>query len=57
MLSLKLDIEGVMFNIARGYPPQVGCELEEKENFWREFDEVMLSTSRSESGDWSRKQR
>lgn len=57
MRSLKLNIEGVMFNIARGYPPQVGCELEEKENFWREFDEVMLSTSRSESGDWCMKHR
>ncbi|KAK3545108.1 hypothetical protein QTP70_000787 [Hemibagrus guttatus] len=28
---------------ARGYAPQVGCELEEKERFWSELDEVMES--------------
>ncbi|KAK3530217.1 hypothetical protein QTP86_020157 [Hemibagrus guttatus] len=26
-----------------GYAPQVGCELEEKERFWSELDEVMES--------------
>ncbi|KAK3524337.1 hypothetical protein QTP70_027959 [Hemibagrus guttatus] len=26
-----------------GYAPQVGCELEEKERFWNELDEVMES--------------
>ncbi|KAK3508596.1 hypothetical protein QTP70_034714, partial [Hemibagrus guttatus] len=28
---------------AVGYAPQVGCELEEKERFWSELDEVMES--------------
>ncbi|KAK3543926.1 hypothetical protein QTP70_031835 [Hemibagrus guttatus] len=28
---------------ARGYAPQVGCELKEKERFWSELDEVMES--------------
>ncbi|KAK3537270.1 hypothetical protein QTP70_007006 [Hemibagrus guttatus] len=41
VMSLKL--EGVMLNVVSGYAPQVGCELEEKERFWSELDEVMES--------------
>ncbi|KAK3549709.1 hypothetical protein QTP86_007157 [Hemibagrus guttatus] len=43
VMSLKLEIEGVMLNVVSGYTPQVGCELEEKERFWSELDEVMES--------------
>ncbi|KAK3572394.1 hypothetical protein QTP86_032615, partial [Hemibagrus guttatus] len=43
VMSLKLEIEGVMLNVVSGYNPQVGCELEEKERFWSELDEVMES--------------
>ncbi|KAK3557500.1 hypothetical protein QTP70_028305, partial [Hemibagrus guttatus] len=43
VMSLKLEIEGVMLNVISGYAPQVGCELEEKERFWSELDEVMES--------------
>ncbi|KAK3510392.1 hypothetical protein QTP70_005867 [Hemibagrus guttatus] len=43
VMSLKLEIEGVMVNVVSGYAPQVGCELEEKERFWSELDEVMES--------------
>ncbi|KAK3543997.1 hypothetical protein QTP70_032756, partial [Hemibagrus guttatus] len=42
VMSLKLEIEGVMLNVVSGYAPQVGCELEEKERFWSELDEVMV---------------
>ncbi|KAK3572565.1 hypothetical protein QTP86_000431 [Hemibagrus guttatus] len=35
VMSLKLEIEGVMLNVVSGYAPQVGCELEEKERFWQ----------------------
>ncbi|KAK3565745.1 hypothetical protein QTP86_015006 [Hemibagrus guttatus] len=42
-MSLKLEIEGVMLNVVSGYAPQVRCELEEKERFWSELDEVMES--------------
>ncbi|KAK3569179.1 hypothetical protein QTP86_026006 [Hemibagrus guttatus] len=31
VMSLKLEIEGVMLNVVSGYATQVGCELEEKE--------------------------
>ncbi|MCJ8745631.1 hypothetical protein PDJAM_G00132390 [Pangasius djambal] len=41
VMSLKLEIEGVMLNVVCGYAPQVGCELEEKERFWSELDEVI----------------
>ncbi|KAK3529744.1 hypothetical protein QTP86_003009 [Hemibagrus guttatus] len=43
VMGLKLEIEGVMLNVVSGYAPQVGCELEEKERFWSELDEVMES--------------
>ncbi|MCJ8733957.1 hypothetical protein PDJAM_G00229740 [Pangasius djambal] len=43
VMSLKLEIEGVMLNVVSGYAPQVGCELEEKERFWSELDEVIES--------------
>ncbi|KAK3568222.1 hypothetical protein QTP86_000213 [Hemibagrus guttatus] len=43
VMSLKLEIEGVMLNVVSGYAPQVGCELEEKERFWSELAEVMES--------------
>ncbi|KAK3549324.1 hypothetical protein QTP70_034553, partial [Hemibagrus guttatus] len=43
VMSLKLEIKGVMLNVVSGYAPQVGCELEKKERFWSELDEVMES--------------
>ncbi|KAK3516057.1 hypothetical protein QTP70_004012 [Hemibagrus guttatus] len=43
VMSLKLEIEWVMLNVVSGYAPQVGCELEEKERFWSELDELMES--------------
>ncbi|KAK3566841.1 hypothetical protein QTP86_004554 [Hemibagrus guttatus] len=48
VMSLKLEIEGVMLNVVSGYAPQVGCELEEKDRFWSELDEVMESIPTSE---------
>ena len=47
-MSLKLEIEGVMFNVVSSYAPQVGCEMEEKEKFWSEVDEMMQSSPRDE---------
>ncbi|KAK3570516.1 hypothetical protein QTP86_020094 [Hemibagrus guttatus] len=43
VMSLKLEIEGVMLNVVSGYAPQVGCGLEEKERFWSELYEVIES--------------
>ncbi|MCJ8732717.1 hypothetical protein PDJAM_G00214520 [Pangasius djambal] len=41
VMSLKLETERVMLNVVSGYVPQVGCDLEEKERFWSELDEVI----------------
>ncbi|KAK3532782.1 hypothetical protein QTP86_028151 [Hemibagrus guttatus] len=43
VMSLKLEIEGVVLNVVSDYALQVGCELQEKERFWSELDEVMES--------------
>ncbi|KAK3557283.1 hypothetical protein QTP70_026274, partial [Hemibagrus guttatus] len=43
VMSLKLEIEGVMLNVVSGYAPQVGCALKEKERFWSELDEEIES--------------
>ncbi|KAK3509090.1 hypothetical protein QTP70_020302 [Hemibagrus guttatus] len=48
VMSLKLEIEGVMLNVVSGYASQVGCELEEKERFLCQLDEVMESISTGE---------
>ncbi|MCJ8743640.1 hypothetical protein PDJAM_G00096590 [Pangasius djambal] len=41
VMSLKLEIKGVVMYVVSGYAPQVGCELEEKERFCSELDEVI----------------
>ncbi|KAK3518569.1 hypothetical protein QTP70_003334 [Hemibagrus guttatus] len=43
VMNLKLEFEGVMLNVVSGYAPQAGCELEKKERFWSELDEVKES--------------
>ncbi|KAF7697328.1 hypothetical protein HF521_005746, partial [Silurus meridionalis] len=43
VMNVKLEVEGVMINVISAYAPQIGCELEEKEKFWSELDEVMES--------------
>ena len=45
-MSLKLETEGV--HVVSGSDPQIGSELEEKEKFWKEVDEVMQSISGDE---------
>ncbi|KAK3553295.1 hypothetical protein QTP86_032750 [Hemibagrus guttatus] len=54
VMTLKLEIEGVMLNVVSGYAPQVGCELEEKERFWSELDEVMESIPTGHVGEGNR---
>ena len=44
MMSVKMKIEGVMVNAISAYAPQVGCELEEKEDFWNDLDEMVVCT-------------
>ncbi|ROI22611.1 hypothetical protein DPX16_0452 [Anabarilius grahami] len=48
LMSLKLEIEGVMLNVIIAYAPQVGCKQEEKDTFWSELEEVMQTVPRGE---------
>ncbi|KAI5096116.1 hypothetical protein C0J45_14546 [Silurus meridionalis] len=47
-MNLKLEVEGVMINDISAYASQVGCEMEEKEEFWSELDEVVEGEPRNE---------
>ena len=35
-------------NVVSGYAPQCGCEIEEKEQFWSELDELVERFPREE---------
>ncbi|XP_062866594.1 uncharacterized protein LOC134329279, partial [Trichomycterus rosablanca] len=48
VMCLKVEVEGMMLNVVSGYAPQVGCEKEEKEKFWRDLDEVIESIPKEE---------
>ena len=47
MMSIKLVIEGVMITIISAYASQIGCDMEEKERFWSDLDEVVKSVPRA----------
>ena len=57
VMSLKIEIEGVMFKFVSGHAPQVGCELDEKEKLWSKLDEVMESIPRDKRVVMVRQQR
>ena len=48
LISVKIEIEGMIINVVSAYAPQVGCDMEEKEQFWGEMDELMESIPRDE---------
>ncbi|KAL7837360.1 hypothetical protein SRHO_G00270710 [Serrasalmus rhombeus] len=48
IMSLKLEVDGVILNVVSSYAPQVGCQLEEKEEFWSKMDEVVDGVPREE---------
>ena len=48
MMYMKLDIDGVMMTVISAYAPQVGCLMEEKDNFWTDLDEVLESIPKEE---------
>lgn len=47
VIGVKLKIEGVMMNVVIGVC-QVGCVVENKEKFWRKFNEVIESIPKEE---------
>ena len=38
VMSVKLGIGETVVNVICAYAPQVGCEDEEKETFWRQME-------------------
>ena len=42
-MYICIEIEGVMMNVISAYAPHMGCEMEYKEDFWSELDEVAES--------------
>ncbi|KAI5086393.1 hypothetical protein C0J45_2227 [Silurus meridionalis] len=48
VMNVKLEVEGMMINVISAYAPQVGCEMEEKERFWSELDDVVDGLPRKE---------
>ncbi|KAF7696116.1 hypothetical protein HF521_006210 [Silurus meridionalis] len=48
VMIVKLEVEGMMINVISAYAQQVGCEMEEKEKFWSELDEVVDGVPRKE---------
>lgn len=56
--SAKLDTGGAMMNVVALCFPQVGCEAEETEDFWRGLEEVseIIPKRERESGGLSRLQ-
>ncbi|KAI5101449.1 hypothetical protein C0J45_8652 [Silurus meridionalis] len=48
VMIVKVEVEGMMMNVISVYAPQVGCEMEEKERFWSELDEVVDGVPRKE---------
>uniref|UniRef100_A0A8C4S6L9 non-specific protein-tyrosine kinase n=1 Tax=Erpetoichthys calabaricus TaxID=27687 RepID=A0A8C4S6L9_ERPCA len=48
VMIMKLEIGGVMMNVVSAYAPQVGCAIEDKEDFWSELGEVMDSVPKGQ---------
>ncbi|KAF7706368.1 hypothetical protein HF521_019622, partial [Silurus meridionalis] len=48
VMNMKLEVEGVMINVISAYASQVGCEMEEKEKYSSELDEVVDGVPRKE---------
>ncbi|KAG8223660.1 hypothetical protein J437_LFUL001767 [Ladona fulva] len=48
IMAVKLKIGGSRATIVCSYAPQVGCEVEEKDAFWRDLDQVVAGIPEEE---------
>ena len=48
MITMKLKIEGEVWNTISGYVPQIGCTEYERDQFWEIIDSSMQPVKRSE---------
>ncbi|XP_063865365.1 uncharacterized protein LOC135103251 [Scylla paramamosain] len=49
VMSIKLMYIKVTINIISAYAPQVGCSIEEKEDFWKQMDVQIIGIGEEES--------
>ena len=47
-MSVKLGIGETVVNVICAYAPQVGCQDEEKETFWRQMDQELRAIPEGE---------
>ena len=45
---MKLEVKGSILNIVSAYAPQVNNSMEEKNDFWKDLDELIKSISKEE---------
>ena len=48
LISMKLEVDGILINVVSAYALQVGCDEEEKEAFWDDLEEVVGKIPRDE---------
>ena len=48
VMSVKLGIGETVVNVICAYTPQVGCEEEERETFWRQMDQELRAIPEGE---------
>lgn len=46
-MYVKVEVDGLMLDMS-GFAPQFGCEVEEKEEFWKDLNKYMESFPREE---------
>ena len=48
LMAVKLEVKGSILNIVNAYVPQVGNNMEEKNDFWQDLDRLIESVSKQE---------
>ncbi|XP_063601080.1 craniofacial development protein 2-like [Penaeus indicus] len=48
LMTMKLEVNGILINIVCAYAPQVGCDEKEKEAFWADMYETVEKIPRCE---------
>ena len=48
LMAMKLEVKKSILNIISAYAPQVNNSMEEKNDFWKDLDELIESVSKQE---------
>ena len=49
LMKMKIVLDGEVLNVMSAYAPQVGCTDEEKDEFWRQLDEEVITVPEEEA--------